>query len=353
MKIKTSELQELVSRASVGSVSNKLLPITSLMEIELVGGELKLATTDGSTYLYVKQSGVDGEDFKVVVETSRFSKLVKKITSDYIYIDLQEKYLNVKGNGEYKIELLFDNGGEINYPNPLGALELVNPRTIKLADINSVYDALKSSRAMTTKVMSLTGYCFGKRAVTTDGYIMSGVDINMFNNQCLLSESVLNLVCRAPGDKMQVYFVENSVVFESPTYVVYGELMDDSDYPTENTIDTLLSATASNKCDVSKTRLLNALDRLELFVSMDDRGIVLNFNEDSLMITTALGSGAEYIPYRDGVKDVVQQNVVNIDFLITQLKSMPDDLVTIEYGDNRKIRLVAGNVTKILALMAN
>ena len=51
--INTTKFQELVAKAVKGSSNNKLLPITSLMAIDLAGKRLVLTTTDTTNYFQV------------------------------------------------------------------------------------------------------------------------------------------------------------------------------------------------------------------------------------------------------------------------------------------------------------
>ena len=69
MKIKTSILQEMVSKAVKGASNNKMIPISSFIGIEIEQGKLTLMTTDGSNQLRVSKK-LDGNstDFYSVVE---------------------------------------------------------------------------------------------------------------------------------------------------------------------------------------------------------------------------------------------------------------------------------------------
>ena len=122
LTLKTEKLKEMVSRAVKGAGNNKLIPITSLMAIELENGTLSIITTDATNYLYVKEEHVVGQDFWVTVPVDVFSKLVARMTCENITLDLNTELgvLSIKGNGNYKIELPLDEDGNlIKYPDPL------------------------------------------------------------------------------------------------------------------------------------------------------------------------------------------------------------------------------------------
>mgnify|MGYP002626966704 CR=1 FL=1 len=64
MKINTVKLQEMITQASKGSGNNKLIPITSMMLIELKQNKLTLVTTDATNYLYVTADNIDFKSFQ-------------------------------------------------------------------------------------------------------------------------------------------------------------------------------------------------------------------------------------------------------------------------------------------------
>ena len=104
LSIKTTILQEMVSRVIKGASQNKLIPLTSLMAIQLKSGKLTLITTDASNTLYIMQDKVEGDDFYCVMPVEQFSKLVSKMSSENITLLLDNNILTINGNGIYKID---------------------------------------------------------------------------------------------------------------------------------------------------------------------------------------------------------------------------------------------------------
>ena len=130
LKIQTSKLQEMVTKSIKGASNNKMIPLTSLMEIELKDKTLTLRTTDAANTLSIIAKDIDGEDFHTVVPSEMFSKLVGKITTANITLTVGANSLNVKGNGEYQIELpLDDEGNSVKFPS--------QPNILVIAQINT------------------------------------------------------------------------------------------------------------------------------------------------------------------------------------------------------------------------
>ena len=117
LRIKTSELQDMVSKAIKCVSNNKLIPLTSLMNIKVESNVLVLTTADATNYFYVSKQKVACEDFEISVMADLFTKLVQKTSSDEITLVIEGAMLEVKGNGTYKMELpLNEEGRVIKFP---------------------------------------------------------------------------------------------------------------------------------------------------------------------------------------------------------------------------------------------
>ena len=137
LTIGTELMKDVVARAIKGAGNNKLIPITSMMCIELKGGDLTVITTDATNYLYIKEQHVAGDDFYVVVDANQFAKLVSKMTCESITMAVDEKLytMKVKGNGNYTIELPLDeDGGPVKFPDAV---------SMSRADISEIEEIIK------------------------------------------------------------------------------------------------------------------------------------------------------------------------------------------------------------------
>ena len=115
LTLKTEKLKEMVSRAVKGVGNNKLIPITSLMAIEVKDNVLTLITTDATNYLYIIEDKVIGDDFYAVVDANVFAKLISKMTCESVTLEITSGVytLVVKGNGDYKMYVSDDK--ELDY----------------------------------------------------------------------------------------------------------------------------------------------------------------------------------------------------------------------------------------------
>lgn len=355
MQINTTTLQEMVSRAIKGAGNNKLIPITSLMNIELQEDKtLVLTTTDGTNYLYVKSlNAVGDEPFYATVEVDIFSKLISKMTSETVTLSLENSCLEVSGNGKYLIELPLDENGDIiKYPNPIPD-DMTNYVEINLTTVMSILNSVKPSLAVSIEDgVCYTGYWVGDKVVGTDTFKISSLNVPVFGDAKLISAEMMNLLSVMTSEKILVRVYEDKLEFSTPDCVVYGpELGGIEDFQID-AISGLVDSEFTSKCKFPKTTLLQLLDRLSLFVgTYDKNGVNLTFTKKGLAVSSKASNGTEIIPYLESKKFKEFACTIDIQMLQALVKTQTGDSVEVWYGQENAIKLVDGNITQILALM--
>jgi len=354
--LKTEKLQELVSRAIKGCSNNKMIPITGLMSIELKDHKLTLATTDAINYLFIIEDKVDGEDFSVVVQAETFAKLISRMTSENTSLELVGEELRVTGNGEYKIELPLDEEGElIKFPRPLDSVDISDVKPDCLLNLSTVRKLLlvnKPALATSLDVPCYTGYYVGDEVISTDTYKICGTDIKLFDTPALISPEMMDLLDVMTNETIHVFVDGNTIVCETPDCIVYGKELEGKDNYQVDAISGLLELEFSSECSVSKDALLQALDRLSLFVGpYDKNGIYMTFTRDGLHLSSRKSSGSEVIPYKTSKDFKDFTACINIEMLATQVKAHVLDDIQLCYGLDNALKIVDGNVTQIIAYL--
>ena len=354
LTINTSTLQNMVAKSMKGASCNKMIPLTGLMAIELKDHLLTLITTDATNYLYVREDKVEGDDFYVVIQAEMFSKLISKLTCEKVSLDLKDNTLMVTGNGKYSIELPLDEEGElIKYPNPLATFTSAGEEmTVNLSTIKLILNTAKAALADTLEVPCYTGYYVGHKIVATDTYKICGIDIKLWDEPALISPEMMSLLDIFTDEKFVAVRNDNTMVFESANCTVYGTLMDSIDDYQIEAIDGLLAQDFESSCKITKSALLQLLDRLALFVSpYDKNGVYLTFTRDGLQVESKQANSIEVIPYAEskGFRDFTC--CIDIEMLHSQVKANTGDGITICYGEDSAIKIVDGNVAQVVALL--
>ena len=153
MKIKTTELQNMLSKVVKGVGNNKLIPLTNMLMIRVADGNLLLTSTDATNYLTV-QTTVNSDELYAVVNAELFNKLISKFTTETVDLTVEDSALKIFGNGSYVLELQFDeNGTVVNFPEPVRTFysKTAEHHTIKLANIKKMLLSNKPALAETLK----------------------------------------------------------------------------------------------------------------------------------------------------------------------------------------------------------
>lgn len=354
LKIKTSTLKDMVAKAVKGASCNKLIPITSLMAIRLQNNVLTLITTDASNYLYIKQDKVDGDVFYVVVEVETFSKLIARMTCENITLLLTDNSLQVKGNGNYNITLPVDeNGNAIKYPDPYAEIKLEGEgKDIHLSTVQAILNSIKPALAVTLEIPCYTGYYLGDTVVGTDTYKIASMDTKVVNEEMLISPETMNLLAVMTSEKIQMDVQDNIIVFSSPDCIIYGTKMEGIEDFGYDKISSLVEEKCPSSCKMSKSTLLQVLDRVSLFVSQYDKNsITLTFTAQGLQVSSKKENGVEIIPFIESsdFKDFVCE--IDITMLMSQVKAQASDAVEMHYGNDFFIKMIDGNITQVIALL--
>lgn len=370
VKIKTEVLQEMVSRAVRGA-SNSGRLITSVIGIELKDEVLTLTTTDENNYLYIREEGVKGKDFYAVTLADRLAKLVLRTTADTITLKKEKNSLVLIGNGTYHLELVNEaDGSLVVFDDVLGNLpkdfkKKKKKYTINLATVLQALTLLKPSLdtpddkygAKISKNPCYLGYYVGEKMIATDNQDLSSLDVKLFDGEeRLISAEMMNLLGVMMAENIKVELYENILIFTTPDCVLYGTVLNGiEDYQADDIMN-LLNMKMSKECEVAKDLVLQALNRVSLFVDNTDGGVILcSFGSDELSIASQSGAGEEQIEYVTSKKSKKNDSFdcfIRYKDLIARLKSLEGETVKICYGADNFIKIDGGSIVHLVGLGA-
>lgn len=357
LTLKTEKLKEMVSRAVKGVGNNKLIPLTSLMAIEVKDNELTLITTDATNYLYIVDDKVVADDFYVVVDANVFSKLISKMTCENITLEVISGtwVLTVRGNGDYKIELPLDeNGAPIRYPDPVVSMDVSTAveKVVNRSTVQVILDTIKPALAVTLENPCYTAYYVGDHVVATDTYKIASMDVPMFDKPRLVSSEFMDLLAVMSEEKITVQMTDTDIVCSTHDCMVCGKYAEGIEDYAINDILGLVDTEFESACAVPKSSLLQLLDRLSLFVGTYDKNAVyLTFTPGGLQVSSKAANGVEIISYTTSKNFKEFTCTVDIQMLTNEVKAIQNDVIEIYYGEDNAIKMTDGNITIIVALL--
>jgi len=352
LKVKTKTLQEMTQKAMKGASNNKILPLTSMLAIELKTNVLTLTTTDFSNYLEIKQDKVEGEDFYVVVQADIFSKLIGKLSTEEVTLTVEGNVLTVKANGTYKLELPVDEDGSlVQFPEYKKNLDATTT-FIKLATLKSILTTNKASVAQDMVVPALTGYYIDANGVlTSDSFVACHNKVTGLNDSFMLPCQVVELFNVLDQEDVSVTVGETDVVFDTNGATIYGKLLMEKDnFPVE-AINNYLKTSFDSKCKLPKDALLSVLDRMILFVGNYDKNeVYLTFTTDGITFESRKGTGKELVKYGESENFKPFTCCIDIEILKAQIQAQQTEVIDLYYGNPGAIKLASGAIVQIVSL---
>ena len=361
--ITTTVFQEMLSKAVKGASCDNQRPLTGMIAIQLKDNVLTLMTMSATNYLYVNRENVVGDDFYVVVPVDIFSKLISKITAENITMEVVNDNLVVTGGGKYTIEVSLDADGQlVRYPDAYSKFAdmAVTKYPIKRSTFNLIHRVNGASIASGEEAKDLPeiyrGYYVSDTITTTDTIKMCDIDISVCeDNPILIRPETIELTDLFSDDNLEIMTNGEIIIIhslDSADCIIISKLYDDIDDFQIDALKNLLDTEIDSECVVNKVSLLQALDRLSLFIDKyDEFGVYLTFTSDGLKLSNNKSSGEEVIEYQDTTNFKPFNCKVNIIMLTEQVKAAPGDFVNVQYGNEVCIKFTDGNVTQLVALL--
>lgn len=349
----TKELQSLTVKASKCASNSKYNALTSLLNVVLEDGTISLTTTDSNNFFTVRKKDVSGDNLSFTVNVNLFTRLIAKMSSENIRVNVTSDMISITGNGTYKIPIQLDvDGSEIKYPKH----EINNPEfsgEVKTSVLKAISQYNKPSLATTLEKPFLTRYmCVEDCVISGDEYNICRLNLNTFGTDVLISPVVIDLLCMSDEEDIDFKIYENNILFETDSMKLFAMLADGADeYPVDRIKSITTEIEYPSDCVLPKTALINAIDRLSLFIDDDDQnGLYMTFTKDGVKLESMKNSGIESVSYQgsNNFKDFTC--CVGVESFRKQLVSRAGESVHIYYGDEATLTIKEGNIIQVISL---
>ena len=351
MRINTNKLRNMLGHITKVK-ANPLLEISNYIQLVCDKDGIKINATDGDNHITVFEDGEYDESIDFIVKTDQFVSLINKTTTENVTLTAKENYLEVKGNGTYKVELV---QGEI-YPDHKietnGALKIDDCVAYNLKHGLNVGKNVKSQTAADG---CLFGYLFrNNHIITADAIKVNASDFDCQGLEVLIPPSLANLVQTLSSEKVNIIHDvnNNSIMFKSKNIVISGTLMEGvEEYP--ESILPMIEETQPSLCVVDTQEFLKALNRIGLFIDIYDMNTLQIAFVGDLITLQTVGGSVESITTKDSPRheDIVYE--VNIKYLQDLVSSVDSPTIDIEYGNPDLIKIVSDKDQMLLSTLDN
>ena len=358
----------IIRNEDLKDICNKILyafdPTASdIVQIKGVDNYLHMSVGNGDYHVEVRLNMYEKVDFNATISGDIFLKLISKITSDTVEFNAKDNFLYIKGDGDYKIPLIYkdDNMLEVS---KIEISNVINSFKINSNILNSIYlyDDKDLRRFVVDNVQNL--YYLDK-----DGCIKftSTAYVNKFS----LPESVTLFLTKKIVKLFKLFNIDEDVDFvlgkDESNNVIINKLMLKSNTVCITTLlpleDTLISRIPvnfirekanheyNNNVMINRSIIINAINRLSLFMSSEiikDYNVIFKFNGDKLIIYDNDKSNSEEIYLLDGSLSFDKEIKLNILDFRSSLLNFKDDNITMSFDDSSVIVLKSNTISLIV-----
>lgn len=347
MKVNTSILKDMLSKVN-GCKPSNILEITNYYELAFNTEGLSLRATDGTNYITVTHSTKCDQEMTVIVKGDQFSKLISKTTKDTVDLKLTDNYLEVKGNGTYKVEIVSD---EI-YPT-LDIDEYSNFTVTKTTLSNAITGGKNAKSNVATDGVLFSYLLRNSNVVAADAikvYCRTVKGKNLDNIEILIPPTLANLLLAVDAEQIKMIVNKDNTTLQAigDNVVITGALCEGAnEYPD---VTPLLEDGCPYSSKVNVKEVLKALDRLNLFIGLYDKGIIdLVFTGESLTLATSSKS-IETVQYLQPIElDTPFTVSVNSAYLKDLFSAIEDEDVELCFGTEETIKLLTDDSIMLLA----
>lgn len=356
MKILTENLKDSVSKVIQGAGFNNFIPITSMVGIKKDNNKLVLVTTDKTTTMCVPVCDIE-EDINIAVDADIFSKLINKLTSENVELSIEDDSLVIVANGTYKIPVNSDENGIVEMPVPKSPdvdvdmqISLDTIKKLKRVNKSSLEDF---SEKLDDQYFLSSYYCDSENTTTTNRFIATFSKKSITNTPILLPIKVVDLICLSDCDNVRRKFDNNSLELSTDDItVITTDVEDVSEYPIDS-LKTILDDSFDFECSIKRKSLIDAIDRLCLFIDpYDDNELLFDFYslENKLKITNKKDSSFEEIPFESTNTEESFKCIANAYEFISLLNSISEGTIIINYGNSNALKVSGDDTIHILSL---
>jgi len=347
--------------------SSEVSTLTTTLQIKAIGNFLNLCVTNREYFVQVKTELDEPIEFNATVNANLFLKLISKITTESITLDVNESSLVIKGNGTYKLPLIFDDEKLLELPE-ININNKTNTFTVSSNILNSIllYNSKELNKAVVSSPVQKLYYIDNKGAIT----FTSGACVNNFSLEqpisILLNAKIVKLfklfkdepVSFTIGyDSISDDIIQTKVRFESRCVVITAIISCD---------DTMLKSVPvsaiRNRADMeypysvnlNRDELSQTINRLLLFADSSESYVkpysCFEFEKDYVTIYDTNKDNHEIIYYNNEKSNIETKYTAVLDLmdLKTTLENCTEQYLTINFGNEEAIVISRGNIKNII-----
>ena len=351
------------SQSILYAIDNKNASLfTETLELVANGKQLTMNVTNREYYTSVLFSLDEESDLHASVNAKLFLSLISKITSPTIELKSEDNFIKIKGNGDYKLPMIYNNNELMTLPK-IEINNVTNTMNVDSKILQSIltYNSKELQRGIAVKPVQNYYYIDEKGAIT----FTSGACVNSFELESpvklLLSDKVVKLFklfkdsesvnLTIGQDPVDDDLIQTKVRFEADNVILTAKLPDSSSISSVP-VDAIRGMATKDylySVVLHRDELLQTLGRLKLFNEGTKNYGKFEFSKDEVSISDWSSDNKEIIKYSNECPNLESYTaLLNTDNLSLIISGCEEDYITLCFGDGKAFSCIQPTVTDIL-----
>lgn len=344
MKVRTKDIVNILTKLVAAAGYDHTIPITGLVTLNFIEDNniLELSSTDTvhTMYGFVECLDFNKENFITSVDIQVLYKLLKSQTCEEIELEIIDKILYIKGNGNYKIPSIIDGKGE-EVKIPEVRQNLKPSKYISKIYLKEAYDILKISAApIDFPEPVYHNFWFDNNVISTDTEKASIYYQDIFTKKLILFNKTLNLLTLFDNDIINVAFGYNNFVeFSTNNLILVTSIGRKEDHIYFSKVEDIFNQSFDYEIDLNREQLLEIFSRFSIF---NYGNVLFNFYEDNLEIRT-IGEDFSEIIKLD--QTLFAQFSINFEIINKYIKAITDKKFKLSFNKETKVIMIKDNIS--------
>ena len=370
--IRTDELKTICNKITLAIDSSSTEEVAGALCVEVKDNTLFLSVTNKEYYVSIRKvlTGTVS-NFKTVVDADLFIKLISKITTETVELSISSGTLIVKGNGQYKLAMLYSGQDLMEVPEILlNKVEVSN--TVKSENLA---DMLQHNSKEFSKVPPNTAlhpiqkmyYMDEKGCITfTQGACVNYFDLeNPF--KILLGQKLVKLFKLFKDEEVTIDVGEEKIneEFTQTRIRLYGEdvkicaILGGDNKALVNKVPVVSVRNRAEtlydyEIEVSKAALLETIGRILLFANIGKSKVPpycrIVFDKNYMTIFDTRQENNEQVVYENPVFDLndnAYSTIVEMNNFKSTIESFTDKTIVIKFSNHTAMTIESGNIVYV------
>ena len=369
MILRIEDLKDVCNKILSAVDSSELSVLTETLELKTKNNILYMSVTNKEYYVQVKLILNENINFHATVNANLFLKLISQTTTETVEILIDKNILVIKGNGVYKLPLIYDDTKllelpEIKINNVTSEFDIEGDVLVSIL----TYNSKEIAKGNIVRPVQKLYYVDENGAIT----FTTGACVNNFKLEkpikILLNQKVVklfklfkndNVHFKLGMDKISEEIIQTKVMFENDIVSITAILPNDNGLLSSVPVAAIRDRTTTiypYSVNINKDEFIQAINRLLLFINSKDFIRTFGsfeFHNEYVILKDSNGINNEKLYYSTPITNCNYVNSIDLLDLKITLENCSEKYLTLNFGDNQAIVIARGNVYNVIPEVVN